>query len=72
MTIRLTNAQKTILVRLTNLALGGQNWVKLVCANGVRETTTGCALVRKGLLNRRADGRFEVTADGLQAAMDAA
>ena len=62
---RLTDDQKTILLRLADAAENGRpGWVRLVCAGRVRETTTGCALVRHGLAERRTDGAFRATLDG--------
>ena len=64
----MTPEQKRILLVLCDAAEHGRA-VRLVCeANGVpnpiRETTTGAALVRKGLAERLADGRFEATVEG--------
>lgn len=65
---RLTEYQKRILLVLCNAAerkIYGQP-VRLICdeARGIRETTSGTALVRKGLARRCNDGRFEVTTEG--------
>lgn len=63
----LTPEQRAIMLRLCNAAEHGRA-IKLVTETGVtkpkRETSTGCALVRKGLARRLADGRFEATDEG--------
>lgn len=64
----LTPAQREILLRLCNAA-EMHKAVRLVTwpnsvRNPKRETSTGCALVRKGLARRLRDGRFEATDEG--------
>ena len=63
----LTREQRAIMLRLCNAAEGGRA-IKLITETGVtrprRETSTGCALVRKGLAKRLPDGRFEATDEG--------
>ena len=63
----LTREQRAIMLRLCNAAEHGRP-IKLVTETGVskpkRETSTGCALVRKGLARRLPDGRFEATDEG--------
>ena len=71
--MKLTPDQKRILLVLCNAAerdtVGGDR-VRLVCqsnagANPIRETTTGAALVRKGLATRNNyDSTFSVTTEG--------
>lgn len=65
--MKLTRDQRAILLRLCNAAEKAQA-VKLITETGVanpkRETSTGCALVRKGLARRLPDGRFEATDEG--------
>jgi hypothetical protein len=67
--VRLTPDQKRILIVLSD-ALVPIGFVKLRCTQApqypIREPTTGCALVRKGLAVRRRDGRFLITEAGLE------
>lgn len=61
----LTPAQKVILLRLCEAYEGaGSAFVKLAASARVRETSTGCALVRKGLAKRLNSGHFAITDDG--------
>ena len=66
----LTKAQQAVMLRLCNAAERPVcKAVRLICepntqSNPIRETTTGCALVRKGLARRLRDGRFEATDEG--------
>ena len=62
--VRLTEDQKSILLRLCDAAEHGSGVVRLVATNKIRETSTGCALVRKGLAIRNPDGRFEASDEG--------
>lgn len=59
----LTPDQRTILLRLCNAAELGRS-VKLIASRTIRETSTGAALVRKGLARRLRCGRFEATDAG--------
>lgn len=67
--MRLTPEQKRIMLLLCDAAERGKS-AKLVCTTGagkaqpIRETTTGAALVRKGLAARHENGRFEATDAG--------
>jgi hypothetical protein len=65
----LTLDQQRILLVLCDAADDrfASNYVGLVCTQGhqpIRETSTGMALVRKGLAERGATGRFTATAEG--------
>lgn len=62
---RLTPEQKRIMLVLCNAAESDRA-VRLVVDEraGIRETTTGTALVRAGLARRLPDGRFEATTEG--------
>lgn len=74
--VTLTPDQKRILLVLCEAAdrckpgagLKPINGVRLVTnqaeANPIRETTTGCALVRKGLAVRLSTGTFQATLEG--------
>ena len=62
-TMRLTEDQKEIMLRLCDAAETSHS-VMLMATNKIRETSTGCALVRKGLAIRNPDGRFEATDEG--------
>jgi hypothetical protein len=59
----LTPDQRRIMLVLCNADERGHA-VRLVCEGKVRETTTGMALVRKGLATRQRNGRFEPTLEG--------
>lgn len=67
----LTKDQRAILLRLCDAAERPYRSpaIRLVTEPNTvskpkRETSTGCALVRKGLARRLRDGRFEATDDG--------
>lgn len=60
---QLTPDQKRILLVLVEAAEHNRA-VRLVTKGSIRETTTGAALVRKGLAKRLPDGRFEATTEG--------
>ena len=65
---RLTPEQKTILLRLCDAAESARPLaacvVRLEATNKNRETSTGCALVRKGLATRNRAGLFAASLDG--------
>jgi len=72
--MKLTPDQKRILLVLCDAAervkgpsVGPRNGVRLVTTQGtkpIRETTTGAALVRKGLAIRLENGHFNATIEG--------
>ena len=62
----LTGDQKRIMLILCNASETDRS-VRLVCTQGpnpIRETSTGTALIRKGLASKRTDGTFQATLAG--------